>query len=210
MRYLKCVRSEAEKLGVVGELKMISNLYRTYLPTAGVKRLQCVLHEGRAFKAGDPRDKVYAFMSHPAAFDDSSDYASLRKGEKLPETLDKDVIQMRNLTLILAPGPPLKNNDILSAPLVTSDLNHEPRPPFPDFLSVRRLLQMESPQWHGLRRYHPGHKSFITPDYYHSLVTVYRDRVVKIIERFDCLETLSFVQYEVTLLPTGPDSCGGF
>ena len=205
MLYLKCFRSEAEKLGVVGELEMISNLYRMYLPTAGVKRLHYVLHEGRAFKANDPRDKVYAFMSHPAAFDDSSDHAGLRNGENLPETLGRNIIRMRNLALILTPGPPLKNNDIQFGLLMTGDFNHEPRPPSPDFLSARRLLQMESPQWKSLRRYYPGCKSFITPDYNHSLVTVYRDLAVKIIERFNSLEIFSFVQHEAPLPLTGPD-----
>jgi hypothetical protein len=69
-----------------------------YLPSADVKRLHYVLHDGGAFKVNDPRDKVYAFMSHPAAFDDSSDYASLRKGEKLPQTLGKNIIRTRTDT----------------------------------------------------------------------------------------------------------------
>jgi hypothetical protein len=67
------------------------------------------------------------------------------------------------------------------------------------------LLQMESPKWHGLRRYYPGRRSFITPDYNHSLVTGYRDLAVRVIERFNSLEILSFVQHEVPLPPTGPD-----
>lgn len=176
-----------------------------YLPLPGARRLHYILHQARPHQASDPRDKVYAFMSHPTAFDDASDFGFLREDQNMPENFDDTLAETRNLALILSPGPPIKNNDVLFGCILAEDLDHELRPPSSDFLSARRMLGWRSRELHGLRRYHAGGQSFIKPDYNHSLVTVYRDLAHKIIERSNSLEILSFVQHDGPLAPTGPD-----
>lgn len=205
MLFLKCCKAVVEELGILHELQRVSNLYTTYLPLPGVKRLYYVLHEARKHKASDSRDKVYAFISHPAAFDDASDYVYKWRDQQSPEKVDDKLAQMRNLALILSPGPPIKDNNVMSASLLAEDHDHEMRPPPADFLSARRMLGWRSTSLHSLRRYHAGGTSFIKPDYNHSVVTVYCDFSRKIIERFESLEILSFVQHDGPLPATGPD-----
>ncbi|KAK0657799.1 heterokaryon incompatibility protein-domain-containing protein [Cercophora newfieldiana] len=194
MAYAKYFGPLTHSLGLADEMGRVTDLFTMYLPSPGAKRLHQVLHQGRRYLATDSRDKVYAFMSHPAALERTSDYPHHGLQKEDTEAISEDAIRKRNLAFILSPGHPFENQDTLAARLAVTNLNHSPRPPSPDAYSARRILHWPaSKRVHGLARYRPGRTSFITPNYDHSLVTVYRDFAMSMITRFESLEILSFV-----------------
>jgi hypothetical protein len=205
MMFLKYFKTQAESVGVRRELELITNLYTMYLPSPGLRRLHYVLHEARPHRATDPRDKIYAFISHPAALDAMDDFPHQRRDGAKPAT-DQGRTLNDNLARILAPEEPSSQSSSQShwARLITTDLNHELRPLSPDAFSAHRLLHATSDRLEGLHRYVEG-RSFVQPDYSQSLVAVYQDVAVKMIEGTNSLEILSFVQHHCPLPTVGPD-----
>ncbi|KAJ9613930.1 hypothetical protein H2200_002066 [Cladophialophora chaetospira] len=205
MMFLRYYKTQAETVGIRHELELITNLYTMYLPSPAPRTLHHVLHEARPHQATDPRDKVYAFISHPAALDVARSFP--HGPRNLPKNdLDPNEVLNNNLARILSPQDPSSQISTQShwARLYTTDLDHEPRPPSPDAFSAHRQLYATSDRLSNLRRYIEG-KSFIQPDYDQYLVSVYEDVVRKAIERSNSLEILSFVQHHCPLPMTGPD-----
>ncbi|KAK4446423.1 HET-domain-containing protein, partial [Podospora aff. communis PSN243] len=206
MAYAKYFGSVVQSQQLRAEIETLVDLFTIYLPSPGAKRLHQVLHQGRRFLATDSRDKIYAFMSHPAALERASDYPYHAFHEDESSVISEDAVRKRNLAFILSPGGPLDNNDTLTARLAATDLNHPPRPPSPDAASARSVLHWPvRHNVHHLARYRPGQRSFITPNYNHSAPTVYRDFATAMISRTESLEVLSFVFHPSDPPTTGPD-----
>ncbi|KAJ4290281.1 hypothetical protein N0V90_010496 [Kalmusia sp. IMI 367209] len=55
------------KLDLIAELERLVNVYLTFSPFRPMSTFLHVLHNVRRFNATDPRDKVFALLSHPAA-----------------------------------------------------------------------------------------------------------------------------------------------
>ena len=146
---LKDYRAILESPDQVQDIERAANVYQMYLPQPGPKRLHYILEEARSYRAGDPRDKVYAFMSHPSAHEDAGDYPH-HKGIKPREDLVAECIEWRNLALVLAPTGVGLNYARL--PYIK---NQSPRPPSPDAYSPRRLLHSKPKSTRELSRYWP-------------------------------------------------------
>lgn len=206
MTYVKYFGSVIQSLSLILEIERVTDLFTIYLPSVGAKRLHQVLHQGRRYLATDSRDKVYAFMSHPAALERADDYPYHGFHRDDSEMISEAAVRKRNLAFILSPGGPFKNQDTLMARLAVTDLNHPPRAPSPDAYSALCMLRWPaSKQIHRLARYRPGQSSFITPNYDHSVVTVYRDLAMTMITRTSSLEILSFISHSSPLPSVGPD-----
>jgi Heterokaryon incompatibility protein (HET) len=199
MLHLKYFRTSLESRGHLQDIERAAKAYMIYAPQNILRRLHYILDEVRPYKAADPRDKVYAFMSHPSAQVDASDFPYDKQGTTPRKELIEQCIEWRNLGLILAPTPQNKYFAQLAS------IADEPLRPFsPDSFSAIKWLNSRPENDREPTRYWPG-PSFINPDYSHSLVQVYRDFAIKMIERYDSLEILSFVQHNAPLPPTGPD-----
>jgi hypothetical protein len=199
MFYLKYFRPELEALGCLGDAERVSNVYLTYLPQPGSHRLPDVLHRGRLNQATDARDKVYAFISHPSARERASDYPYIGDDRLSREDLTEEDIKWRTLSVILTPS-----GKTWQYTLLDHVRNESLRPPSPDAVITRRLLHDNPGQSITVPRYWPG-SSFIKPDYNKSVVSVYRDLTIKMIERFESLEVLSYIQHTAPFPPNGPD-----
>ncbi|KAJ3578883.1 hypothetical protein NPX13_g1688 [Xylaria arbuscula] len=196
MAFLKYSRNLLSSLGHLEDFERVANLYQTYFPQPGSQRLHDIIQRCRLNHVTDSRDKVYAFISHPSAREDGSDFPYTGKHMPRGDMTDED-IKLRALSIIVAPAASTWN-------FATLDHigDHPLRPPSPDAAVARKLLrdpgrQMKAP------RYWPG-SSFIKPDYGLSVVDVYLDFARKMITRTDSLEILSFVQHNAPLPPTGP------
>lgn len=204
MLVAKCFKESAEYVGILRNIELISNLFKTYLPTPGPKRLLYILDEARLHDATDPRVKVYAFMLHPAAFEDASEYSSIRRPSRKEEDISDSLACVRNLAFSLLPGLASENADIWVARLLLKPPSGPMRAPSPDRMwPPRGHLDTKSAKLHGLRGYH---WSFVRPIYSDSLVTIYQDLAIKVIQKFNSLEILSFVQHNASFPPTGPPS----
>ena len=194
----KYLRDTLDSLGYLRYVERVANLYLTYLPQPGSQRLSDVLHRARSNEASDPRDKVYAFLSHPSARNDTSDYPYAGGDRPMKENLTDADIKWRTLSVILAPS-----SVTWSYASLDHVGDHPPRPPSPDAVRARRLLHTPGRSI-TVPRYWPG-SSFIKPNYSLSIVDVYRDFTMQMIDRTESLEILSFVQHTGPLPPTGPD-----
>ncbi|KAI1363500.1 heterokaryon incompatibility protein-domain-containing protein [Xylaria arbuscula] len=196
MAFLKYSRNLLSLLGHLEDFERVANLYQTYFPQPGSQRLYDIIQRCRLNQVTDSRDKVYAFISHPSAREDGSDFPYTGKNMPKGDMTDED-IKLRALSIIVAPAA--STWDFATLDHIG---NHPMRPPSPDAVMERKLLrdpgrQMKAP------RYWPG-SSFIKPDYELSVVDVYLDFARKMITRTDSLEILSFVQHNAPLPPTGP------
>lgn len=198
MLYLNYFRPTLDSLGYLRDFERVANVYLSYLPLPGPQGLQDVLHRTRVNKATDPRDKVYAFISHPSARENASGFPYRGEDRPLEEELTDEDIQWRTLSVILAP-----DNVIWDF----ARLDHIGDRPFgpasPPAVAARRFFRRPGRSIKA-PRYWPG-PSFIKPDYNLSVVDVYLDFAMKMINRTKSLEVLSFVQHNAPLPPTGPD-----
>lgn len=197
MACLKYFRPTLSSFGYLKEFERVANLYQTYLPQPGSQRLYDIIHRTRLNQVTDSRDKVYAFISHPSARQDTGDFPYI--GEDMPpkENMTDEDIKLRSLSVILAP-----TGMTWSFASLDHIGNHPPRPPSPDEVMAKRLLHNPGARI-GVPRYWPG-SSFIRPDYNLSVVDVYLDFARQMITRTESLEVLSFVQHNAPLPPTGP------
>ncbi|KAK5624981.1 hypothetical protein RRF57_000697 [Xylaria bambusicola] len=196
MALLKYFRPLLSSLGYLKEFERVANLYRTYFPQPGSQRLYDIIHRARLNEVTDSRDKVYAFISHPSAREDASDFPYTGEGMPKLSMADED-IKLRALSVIVAPTA-----DTWTSASLDHIGDHPLRPPSPDEVMARKLLRNPGRQLKA-PRYWPG-SSFIKPNYNLSVVDVYLDFAKQMITRTDSLEVLSFVQHNAPLSPTGP------
>lgn len=197
MASLKYFRPTLSSFGYLKEFERVANLYQTYLPQPGSQRLYDIIHRTRLNQVTDSRDKVYAFISHPCARQDTSYFLYTGKDMLSKENMTDEDIKLRALSVILAPTG--ITWDFASLDHIG---RHSPRPPSPDEVMARRLLHNPGPRIR-VPRYWPG-SSFITPNYNLSVVDVYLDFARKMIAQTESLEVLSFVQHNTPLPSTGP------
>ncbi|KAI0520855.1 heterokaryon incompatibility protein-domain-containing protein [Xylaria bambusicola] len=196
MAFLKYFHSLLSSLGYLKEFERAANLYQTYFPQPGSQRLYDIIHRARLNDVTDSRDRIYAFISHPSARENASDFPYTGEGILKVSLTDED-IKLRALSVIVAPTA-----DTWRSAALDYIGNHPPRPPSPDEVMARKFL-LDPGQLLKAPRYWPG-SSFIKPNYNLSVVDVYLDFARQMIKRFDSLEILSFVQHSTPLAPTGP------
>ncbi|KAH7330151.1 heterokaryon incompatibility protein-domain-containing protein [Rhexocercosporidium sp. MPI-PUGE-AT-0058] len=197
MAGLKYFRPTLSSFGYLKEFERVANLYQAYLPRPGPQRLCDIIHRTRLNQVTDSRDKIYAFISHPSARQNTGDFPYKGKDMLSDENMTDEDIKFRTLSVILSPTQ--TTWDFASLEHIGK---HPLRPPSPDEVKAKRMLHNPGP---GMKvpRYWRG-SSFITPDYNLSVVDAYLDFARQMITRTESLEVLSFVQHNAPLPPTGP------
>ena len=193
----RCFKQWLEDNGMYDDVDRAVRIYSTFLPRERQQtRLLYILDDLRPQAASDNRDKVYACLAHPSAKTNTGKTIPITRESCDPANRDS-YDDWRNLALII-------NGSFYDRILtrLDEDLNYPPRPPSPDAFSPKKLLSRKMPKFPG-SRFKPG-PSFITPDYRKSVVDVYQDVALQLIERSDSLEVLSAVQHGAPLPEIGP------
>ena len=192
----RCLRTWLEDNDLYDDINRAVRVYSAFLPLQPQTNFIYVLDDLRSQAASDKRDKVYACLAHSSARTNVTRIVSTGNEPCDPATEDS-FDEWRNLALIISGS---SYSRILTR--LDKDLNHPPRPPPADAFSPKKLLSKKMPK-NSVSHFRPG-PSFITPDYRKSVVDVYQDVALQIIERRGNLEILSAVQHGVPLPDIGP------
>lgn len=193
-----------EQLGCWESAQKIVQVYTAYHPSqqqgpGGLHYLHHVLHSVRQNRASDPRDKVYAFLSHPTAEVGDASPPQTAPFQEKREALTDEEIKWRNLATILA-----TSGRVMSSASLRYVEDKPPGPPPPDVDTAKRILHDRRNV--PIRKWRNGTgQTLMSPDYRKSIVCVYRELVVYTIEKTESLEILSYVQHGAELAPNGPD-----
>jgi hypothetical protein len=203
--------------GSLESVQRAVNVYRAYRTTEP-QQLYNVIQGARSNLSGDSRDKVYAFLSHPAANANAGTFPDYRNRMTAPslfvpgddflygrdcsevekrESLADEERRLNSLAIILSPdGDALRWSGM-------NYLDNDLGPETSGVVIAKQLLNSTFNESTSHRTYRKG-ETFLKPDYNDSVVTVYRDLTMQSIQQTHLLEILSLVQHKY-IAPNGPD-----